>query len=179
MRDGVIARLLEKSGMTTIQTDRAPSNSSYITVHRGQKINRHLAGYLSLNDFEAAARRRLPRMLYGFISGGAETNAAVRSNAESFQDYCFVPRVLTDVSKRSHRKTLFGRSYAAPFGIAPTGVASICAYRSDLVMARCAAAAEIPAILSWSPRRRAASCPGADGPQARQARDRQTDDATC
>ena len=30
----------------------------------------------------------------------------------------------------------------------PTGAASICAYRSDLVTARCAAAAEIPAILS-------------------------------
>ena len=134
--------------MTAIQADRAPSDTSYITVHKGWKLNRHLAGYLSLNDFEAAARRRLPHMLYGFISGGAETNAAVRSNAESFQDYCFVPRVLTDVSKRSHRKMLFGRSYAAPFGIAPTGVASICSYRSDLVTARCAAAAEIPAILS-------------------------------
>jgi L-lactate dehydrogenase (cytochrome) len=127
--------------MTAIQADSAPADTSCVSV-------RHLAGYLCLNDFEAAARRRLPRMLYGFISGGTETNAAVRSNAESFQDYCFVPRVLNDVSKRSQRKTLFGRSYAAPFGIAPTAAAGICAYRSDLVTARCAAAAEIPAILS-------------------------------
>jgi L-lactate dehydrogenase (cytochrome) len=134
--------------MTAIQAGRTPSDASYATVRKRRKVNRRLAGYLSLNDFEAVARHRLPRMLYGFISGGAETNSAVRANTESFQDYCFVPRALTDVSKRSHRKTLFGRSYAAPFGIAPTGVASICAYRSDLVTARCAAAAEIPTILS-------------------------------
>ena len=137
-----------KSEMTAMQAGGAPSDTSYAVVRKRWKVDRNLAGYLCLDDFEEAARRRLPRMLYGFISGGAETNASVRSNADSFKDYCFVPRVLTDVSKRSHRKTLFGRSYAAPFGIAPTGVASICAYRSDLVTARCAAAAEIPAILS-------------------------------
>ena len=134
--------------MTAIQADSAPSDTSYAIVRKRRKVDRHLAGYLCLNDFEETARRRLPRMLYGFISGGAETNASVRSNTDSFKDYCFVPRVLNNVSKRSHRKTLFGRSYAAPFGIAPTGVASICAYRSDLVTARCAAGAEIPTILS-------------------------------
>jgi L-lactate dehydrogenase (cytochrome) len=134
--------------MTAIQADSARPNTSYAIVREGARVDRRLARYLSLDDFEETARRRLPRMLYGFISGGAETHASVRSNLDSFKDYCFVPRVLADVSKRSHRKTLFGRSYAAPFGIAPTGAASICAYRSDLVTARCAAAAEIPAILS-------------------------------
>jgi L-lactate dehydrogenase (cytochrome) len=89
-------------------------------------------------------------MLYGFIAGAAENNAALRSNYESFLDYSFIPRVLTDVSKRSQAKTLFGRSYTAPFGIAPMGAASICAYRSDIVMARAAAAAGIPMILSAS-----------------------------
>jgi L-lactate dehydrogenase (cytochrome) len=134
--------------MTAIQADGVPSKSSYIAVREGPKIDRRMARYLSLDDFEETARRHLPRMLYGFISGGTETNAALGANLDSFNDYCFVPRVLADVSKRSHRKTLFGRSYAAPFGMAPTGAASICAYRSDLVTARCAAAANIPAILS-------------------------------
>ena len=59
-----------------------------------------------------------------------------------------MPRVLADVSRRSHAKMLFGRSYAAPFGIAPMGAAAICAYRSDLVCAQAAAAANIPMILS-------------------------------
>jgi L-lactate dehydrogenase (cytochrome) len=92
--------------MTAIHADSAPSDTAYATVRKGRKVDRRLARYLCLNDFEETARRRLPRMLYGFISGGAETNASVRSNTDSFKDYCFVPRVLTDVSRRSHRKQL-------------------------------------------------------------------------
>ena len=134
--------------MTAIQADSARPDTSYAIVREGPTVDRRVARYLALDDFEKTARRRLPRMLYGFISGGAETNAALRANLDSFNDYSFVPRVLADISKRSHRKTLFGRSYAAPFGIAPTGAAGLCAYRSDLVTARCAAAANIPAILS-------------------------------
>src|SRR5204863_3782448 len=50
------------------------------------------------------ARRHLPRMLYGFISGGVETNAARQANLDSFRDYAFIPRALVDVSRRSHGK---------------------------------------------------------------------------
>jgi L-lactate dehydrogenase (cytochrome) len=45
---------------------------------------------------------------------------------------------------------LFGRAYAAPFGIPPMGASAICAYRGDLVFAKAAAAANIPMILSAS-----------------------------
>lgn len=106
--------------------------------------------FLSLEDFESVARRRLPGMLYGFIAGGVETDASVRANAQSFQTYAFVPRVLTDVSTRSHRTTLFGRAHSAPFGIAPMGSASICAYRGDIALAQAAAESNIPMIVSAS-----------------------------
>ena len=121
-----------------------------IAVRRSKKVARGSDRYLSLEDFEAAARRHLPRMLYGFIAGGAETNASMRANSKSFQSYYFIPRVLTDVSTRSLRKTLLGRSYAAPFGIAPMGAGSICAYRSDIVMARAASDGDIPMVVSAS-----------------------------
>ena len=109
-----------------------------------------LAGYLSLEDFERAARRRLPRMLYGFVSGAAETDASLRDNREAFQDFGFVPRVLADVSGRHTQVELLGRRYAAPFGIAPMGASALSAYRGDLVFARAAAAAGIPMVLSAS-----------------------------
>jgi len=134
--------------MTVTQADSAPQAARNVAVRQPPSAVSRFAGFLALEDFEAAARRHLPRMLYGFISGGAETNAAVRGNLDCFQDYSFVPRVLADVSRRSHAKMLFGRSYAAPFGIAPMGAAAICAYRSDLVSAQAAAAANIPLILS-------------------------------
>ena len=57
--------------MTAIQADSARPNTSYAIVREGARVDRRLARYLSLDDFEESARRRLPRMLYGFISGGA------------------------------------------------------------------------------------------------------------
>jgi L-lactate dehydrogenase (cytochrome) len=59
-----------------------------------------LRRYLCLDDFEATAQRRIPRFLYGYIAGGAETDAALRDNRKAFDEYGFVPRVLNDVSGR-------------------------------------------------------------------------------
>jgi len=46
------------------------------------------------------------------------------------------------------KTTLFGRTYNAPFGIAPMGGTAMAAYQGDLVLARTAAAANVPMILS-------------------------------
>jgi L-lactate dehydrogenase (cytochrome) len=109
-----------------------------------------LRRYLCLDDFEATARRRIPKFLYGYISGGAETDAAVRDNRKAFDEYGFVPRVLNDVSGRDQTTTLFGKTYASPFGIPPMGSSALCAYRGDVVLARAAAATKVPMILSAS-----------------------------
>src|ERR1700676_3959623 len=121
------------------------------TVQRAAStVRRRLRRYLSLDDFEATARRRLPRMLYGYISGGVETDAAVADNRRAFDEYGFVPRVLNDVSGREQVTKLFGKTYASPFGIPPMGSAALCAYRGDIVLTRAAAAMNVPMILSAS-----------------------------
>src|SRR5262249_51950661 len=79
--------------------------------------------YLSLDDFARAARRVLPKMLWGYVSGGVESDAGVRDNRRAFDEYGFVPRVLNDVSGRDPTTTLFRKTYAAPFGIPPVGSA--------------------------------------------------------
>lgn len=106
--------------------------------------------YLSLEDFEATARRRLPNMLYRYVSGATETDAALADNRRAFEGYGFVPRVLNDVSGRAQTTNLFGKSYASPFGIPPMGSAALIAYRGDVVLTRAAAAMNVPMILSAS-----------------------------
>jgi len=113
-----------------------------------KSLPRRLRMILALDDFEAPARRYLPRPMYGYVSGGAETNASLRANRAAFDDYALVPRVLVDVSGRSTNSTLFGREYSAPFGIAPMGGSSMAAYQGDIVLARAAAAANVPMIMS-------------------------------
>jgi L-lactate dehydrogenase (cytochrome) len=132
--------------------DKTPDiTSPPSTVKRAANtVPRALRGYLSLDDFEATARRRLPKMLYHYISGAAETDAALADNRRAFEEYGFVPRVLNDVSGREQTTKLFGKTYAAPFGIPPMGSAALVAYRGDVVLTRAAAAINVPMILSAS-----------------------------
>ena len=116
--------------------------------HPDTALPRALARVLALDDFEKPARRYLQRPMFGYVSGGAETNASLRANRAAFYELEFLPRVLVDVSGRSAKTTLFGRGYDAPFGFAPMGGISMAAYRGDVVLARAAAEAHIPMIMS-------------------------------
>ena len=109
-----------------------------------------LRGILALDDFEDRARQRLPRPIFAYVSGGAETDAGVRDNRAAFAEWGFIPRTLVDVSRRDPSTSLFGRRWAQPFGIAPMGVSSLSAYRGDVVLARAAAAEDIPMAMSGS-----------------------------
>ena len=113
-------------------------------------MTKRLRSVLSLDDFETAACKHLPRPIFGYIAGAVETNWSLDDNRAAFAEYGFVPRMLVDVSKRSQQTTIFGHTYAAPFGIAPIGMSALYAYRGDLVLAAAGAAANIPMIMSGS-----------------------------
>ncbi len=113
-------------------------------------LPRRLRRVLALDDFEREARRYLPRPIFGYLSGAAETNASLADNRTAFAEFGFVPRVLVGVSQRSQQVELLGRSYAAPFGMAPMGISALAAYRGDLVLAKAAGRANIPMVMSGS-----------------------------
>jgi len=107
-----------------------------------------LRDILSLHDLEAAARRRLPRPLFGYLKGGVEDNVSLDANLDAFRKWMFRTNVLVDVSARSQATRLMGSDYQAPFGIAPMGLCALFAFDGDVAMARAAQAAGIPYVLS-------------------------------
>ena len=107
-----------------------------------------LSRIYSLLDFEHAARRRLPKSVFGFVTGGAEDSRSLQGNRRAFDDYALRPRVLVDVSARSQAVTLFGKRYASPFGISPMGGCALSWFEADLALARAASFAGLPFILS-------------------------------
>jgi L-lactate dehydrogenase (cytochrome)/(S)-mandelate dehydrogenase len=102
----------------------------------------------NLDDIRELARRKLPRIAFDFIDGGADDELCLRRNREAFQRWRLMPRYLTDVSKRDASTSLLGRRYASPFGISPTGLAGLFRPDADLLLARAAAKADIPFLLS-------------------------------
>ena len=121
---------------------------SSVTPQLAADLPRSLARVFSLDDLEPRARRILPRRIFGFVEGGVETNAARDANRRAFAAWTLRPRVLTNTVDRSLRTGLFGRDYAAPFGIAPMGATSLIAFECERVLAEAAGAANIPFILS-------------------------------
>ena len=102
----------------------------------------------ALSDFEALARRKLPRQLFSYISNGADDESSLRANRAAFERYAFVPRMLEGVAQRSQQIELFGQRYQSPFGISPVGLSAMWCYRGDLVLAQAAQEMGIPAVMS-------------------------------
>lgn len=119
-----------------------------VTQRTLKRVPRRLRGVLALDDFESAARRHLPRPIFGYVAGACETGASFAANRAAFAAHAFVPRVLRDVGDRSQRRTLMGRAYEHPFGISPMGLSALAAYDGDVVLATAARAAGIPAVMS-------------------------------
>jgi isopentenyl diphosphate isomerase/L-lactate dehydrogenase-like FMN-dependent dehydrogenase len=103
---------------------------------------------LNIADLHRLARRRLPRILFDCIESGTEDETALSLNEASFGHYRLMPRHLVDVAQRDAGLTLFGRRYAQPFGIGPTGFAGLFRVDADAMLARAAATADIPFVLS-------------------------------
>lgn len=102
----------------------------------------------NLDDLRRAAQRRLPRVAFGYLEGGAEDHLTYHANRAALDRIRFVPRTLVDVSRRSQNVTVFGRPYSSPFGIAPTGAAGIYCRGAEIALARGARDANVPFVLS-------------------------------
>jgi len=94
------------------------------------------------------AKRRLPKIMFDFIEGGVEDEVGLRTNSDAFRKIKLVPRYYVDTTKRNQHATLFGRTYASPFGIAPTGMAGAFRKDAELYLAQAAKDADVPYLMS-------------------------------
>jgi len=103
---------------------------------RGPRERHH-----TYEDLRRESRRRLPRMVFDFVDGGADGEVTLARNRSAFEDVMFSPRFLRDVSKLSTATTVLGEPVALPFILAPAGLASVVHPEGELAAARAAGAA--------------------------------------
>jgi len=123
---------------TVTQANQAAIGAA-VAARQGASTPRRLRDILCLEDFEEPARRFLPRPIFGYVSGGVESNSAREGNRSAFDEFHFVPRVLVNTRARHQKTTIFGRTYDLPFGFPPMGSTSLAAYMGDSVLAQTAA----------------------------------------
>jgi len=97
-----------------------------------------LSRAVNIADLRAAARRRLPRMVFDFVDGGAEDEITRDDNEAAFRRLKFRPRVLVDVSERPQEVTVLGRRLSLPVILGPTGLMRMVDHAGELAAARAA-----------------------------------------
>ncbi|MBZ9726321.1 alpha-hydroxy-acid oxidizing protein [Mesorhizobium sp. CO1-1-11] len=102
----------------------------------------------SIAEFREAARRALPKMVFDFFDGGAYEETTLRHNREALDQKRLMASAPVDVSIRSQQTTLFGKTYAMPLIIGPTGLAGVAWPDGDVALARAAGKAGIPFVMS-------------------------------
>ncbi|HUU73253.1 MAG TPA: alpha-hydroxy acid oxidase [Burkholderiales bacterium] len=103
---------------------------------------------INIDDLRRLARKRLPRVVFEFIDGGAQDEVTLRANRDDLSMLRLMPRVLTDITTRNQSVELFGQHYASPLVLAPTGLAGLLARRGELQAVRAAQSVNIPYCLS-------------------------------
>lgn len=120
----------------------------------------------SIADLRLLARRRLPRVVFDFIDGGAGDERTLRENEQAFGAWHLMPRVGIDVSNRSLATRIVGKDAALPLILGPTGLAGLFSPRGEMSAASAAVKAGIPFCLSTnsvaSIEELAAAVPGGD-----------------
>jgi isopentenyl diphosphate isomerase/L-lactate dehydrogenase-like FMN-dependent dehydrogenase len=100
------------------------------------------------DEWEALASETLEPGPFGYIAGGAGSEATVRANREAFERLRLRPRMLSGNAVRDLSVEVLGTPSPFPFFLAPVGVLSIAHPEGELAPARAAAGLRVPFILS-------------------------------
>lgn len=105
-------------------------------------------------DVRLLARRKLPRMAFDFVDGGADAEITLRANVADLERVRFVPSSLRDVSATQLATTVLGQPMPMPLVLAPCGSVRVVGRDGELSAVRAAGAAgltyTISTASSWS-----------------------------
>ena len=120
---------------------------------------------VALREFEPLARAAMDPAAYDYVAGGAWDELTLAENEAAWRRWRLRPRVLTDVSAVSTASTMLDATVSMPVAIAPMATQTLAHPDGELAMARAAAAAGVPIIVSttssWSLEEVAAAAPEA------------------
>src|SRR5205814_7729969 len=103
---------------------------------------------MNIEDLRRAAKRRLPRVVFDYIDGGAEDEWTLRANCRAFETVTLRPRCAVATPVCDLRTTVIGTSLSMPVILAPVGSCRLMYPRGEEAAARAAGEAGIICTLS-------------------------------
>jgi isopentenyl diphosphate isomerase/L-lactate dehydrogenase-like FMN-dependent dehydrogenase len=108
----------------------------------------HSSRVVNIGDLRRLAERRLPRVVFDYIDGGADGERTLRDNCLAFERVTLRPRGAVAVTAVDLRTTVLGQSFDLPFLLAPIGSSRLFYPRGEECAAAAAGAAGTGYILS-------------------------------
>jgi len=103
---------------------------------------------LDPEEWEARAKAILEPGPFDYIAGGAGSESTMQANRDAFARWRLRPAMLAGNQQRDLQINVLGTSSPVPFFLAPIGVLSAARPDGDIAVARAAAAAGIPWVVS-------------------------------
>jgi L-lactate dehydrogenase (cytochrome) len=103
---------------------------------------------LNIEDLRRKAKRRLPRVVFDYIDGGAEDERTLRANCRAFEAVTLRPRCAVATPVCDLRTTVLSTSVSMPLILAPVGSSRLMYPRGEEAAARAAGEADILYTLS-------------------------------
>jgi L-lactate dehydrogenase (cytochrome) len=103
---------------------------------------------VNIADLRRLAKRRLPRVVFDYIDGGADGEVTLRENCRAFEDVTLRPRSAVATTSCDLRTTMLGATVSMPLMLAPVGSSRMFYPRGEVAAAAAAGAAGIGYILS-------------------------------
>src|SRR3954454_5453108 len=103
---------------------------------------------LNIEDLRRKAKRRLPRVVFDYIDGGAEDESTLRGNCRAFEALTLRPRCAVATPACGLRRTVLGTSVSMLLLLAPVGSCRLMFPRGEEAAARAAGEAGIIRTLS-------------------------------
>ncbi len=94
------------------------------------------------------AERRLPRVVFDYIDGGADAEVTLRDNSKAFEQLTFRPRGAVAIPSVDLRTTVMGQQLELPFILAPVGSSRMFYPNGEALAARAAGSAGTAYVLS-------------------------------
>jgi isopentenyl diphosphate isomerase/L-lactate dehydrogenase-like FMN-dependent dehydrogenase len=103
---------------------------------------------INIHDLRRLAKRRLPRVVFDYLDGGAEDEFTLRENCRVFEDLTFRPRYAVAMPKCDLRTRVLGADLAFPAILAPVGYSRLMHPAGELAAASAAGSAGLIYTLS-------------------------------
>ena len=102
----------------------------------------------NIEEMQALAKKRVPKMFYDYADSGSWTETTYRANESDFARIKFRQRVAVDMSNRTTRTKMIGEDVAMPVALAPTGLTGMQHADGEILAAQAAAEFGVPFTLS-------------------------------